>query len=51
MQSRAGIVSHDYEAQKRALAKFDKGEIPKEDFFGRVRELVETEKTALTKQP
>lgn len=49
MQSRADIVNHDYEAQKRVLAKFDKGEISKEDFFGRTRELIEAEKSALTK--
>ncbi len=44
LQSRAGLINEDYEAQKKVLAKFDKGELSKEDLFTRVRELIESEK-------
>lgn len=47
LQSRAGITNLDYEAQKKVLAKFAKGEISKEDLFERVRELTAAEKQAL----
>jgi pyruvate-ferredoxin/flavodoxin oxidoreductase len=43
LQSRAGIVNEDYEAQKKVLAKYEKGEIPKEDLFTRIRELIDSE--------
>lgn len=47
LQSRAGIINKDHEAQRRILEKFDRGEISKEDLFTKIRELVETEKAAL----
>ena len=50
LQSRAGIIYKDYEAQKKVLEKYDKGEIPKEDFFTKIRELIEAEKTAIEKR-
>ncbi len=43
MQSRAGVINEDYEAQKKVLAKFEKGEITKEDLFGKIRELIQAE--------
>jgi len=51
LQSRAGIVNQDYQAQKSLLAKVDKGEITKEDLLKRSRELFDAEKDALTKKP
>jgi len=50
LQSRAGVVNMDYEAQKILLAKFDKGEIPKEEFNAKTKELFNAEKEVLTKK-
>jgi len=44
LQSRAGILNEDYEAQKKVFAKIAKGEIPREDFLKKPREWVEAEK-------
>ena len=38
------LVALHTEAQKRILAKYDKGDIPKEEFFGKTRDLLEREK-------
>lgn len=44
LQSRAGVANEDHEAQKKVLAKFAKGEIPREEFLARTRELIEEAK-------
>jgi len=44
IQSRAGVINEDYEAQKKVLAKFDKGEISKEDLFTKIQDLIAAEK-------
>ena len=47
LQSKAGIVSKDYLAQKSLLAKIDKGEIALDDAKSRVSELFEAELAAI----
>jgi len=47
MQSRAGQVNIDYQAQKALLAKVDGGEIPLEDFLARGDELFSRELAAV----
>ena len=44
IQSRAGVINEDYAAQKKVLAKFDKGEISKEDFSTKIQDLIAAEK-------
>ncbi len=39
LQSRAGLENKDYTAQKTLLQSFEKGEVTKEDFFGKTRQL------------
>ncbi len=46
LQSRAGVINEDYEAQKKVLAKYEKGELTKEDLFTRIRELINAELNA-----
>jgi pyruvate-ferredoxin/flavodoxin oxidoreductase len=43
LQSGAGIVNHDYRAQKNVLAKVDKGELAREEFLTKSAELVRAE--------
>ncbi len=43
LQSKAGIVSKDYLAQRAFVAKLDKGEITLTDAKSRVRELIAVE--------
>jgi pyruvate-ferredoxin/flavodoxin oxidoreductase len=43
LQSKAGVVNKDYQAQKSLLAKLDKGEIQLADLQARTRELYEAE--------
>ena len=54
MQSRAGIASEDYAAQK-ALAKLEKGELTRDDLFERGASLINEEiaaaKHRCNKQP
>jgi pyruvate-ferredoxin/flavodoxin oxidoreductase len=47
LQSKAGIVSKDYQAQKALLRKVDAGEIPVNDLQTRTRELFQAELAAL----
>jgi hypothetical protein len=49
LQSRAGVMNEDYEAQKKVLAKFEKGEITKEALFTKIRELIDSEIAAAKK--
>jgi len=51
MQSRAGVVNLDYQAQRALLAKHDKGEITTEDLKKKGRELYEAEKAKLQQKP
>ena len=48
LQSKAGIVNNDYEAQRNLLAKVDKGEIAVEDLKAKTRELMQAELAGLT---
>ncbi|HNV86622.1 MAG TPA: 2-oxoacid:acceptor oxidoreductase family protein [Candidatus Omnitrophota bacterium] len=48
LQSRAGVLNEDYEAQKKVLGKFAKGEVSREDVFKKIRALIEAEKTPRT---
>ncbi|MFT5470010.1 MAG: pyruvate-ferredoxin/flavodoxin oxidoreductase [Verrucomicrobiales bacterium] len=47
LQSRAGIVNLDYQAQKSLLAKVDMGDISVEDLRTKTRELVDAELAAI----
>ena len=47
LQSKAGVVSKDYLAQKALLKKVDAGEVPVTDLKSRTRELFQAELTAL----
>ncbi len=47
LQSKAGIVSRDYLAQKALLARIDRGEIPLADARSRAHELIAAEMTAI----
>ena len=47
LQSRAGIVNKDYQAQRALIKKVDAGKIEAADFLGRTRELFEAELAAL----
>jgi len=47
LQSKAGIVNKDYQAQKNLLAKVTKGEVSQADLLGRTRELFQAELAAL----
>ncbi|MEW6303351.1 MAG: 2-oxoacid:acceptor oxidoreductase family protein [Verrucomicrobiota bacterium] len=51
LQSKAGIVNKDYQAQKAFLAKLDKGELKLEDAKARTRELFDAELAALDAKP
>jgi hypothetical protein len=35
LQSRAGVVNTDYEAQKELISKINKGELTRQDFLNR----------------
>ncbi|MFA5878672.1 MAG: 2-oxoacid:acceptor oxidoreductase family protein [Candidatus Margulisiibacteriota bacterium] len=50
LQSLAGIENIDYKTQKVLLERFEKGEISKEDFFGKTNELAEKIKVELFDQ-
>jgi len=47
LQSRAGLVNKDYQAQRALIKKVDSGKIEAADFLGRTRELFEAELAAL----
>ena len=47
LQSKAGVTNKDYLAQKRFIAKLDKGEVPLSDAKARARELITTELAAV----
>ncbi|MCR4316025.1 MAG: 2-oxoacid:acceptor oxidoreductase family protein [Planctomycetes bacterium] len=47
LQSKSGIVNAEYKAQRSLLEKFDKGEIAREDFFSRTKELFDAEVAAM----
>ena len=40
LQSKAGIVNQEYEAQKAILAEVDAGKIPLEEFFAHAHEML-----------
>ena len=41
LQSKAGIVNSDYEAQKAILADVDAGKISKDEFFAHAHEMLQ----------
>jgi pyruvate-ferredoxin/flavodoxin oxidoreductase len=43
LQSKAGVVNQDYQAQRALLRKIDSGEIPLSEFYQRPRELLAIE--------
>jgi len=43
LQSKAGVVNKDYQAQKALLAKLDKGELQLADVRAKTKELFEAE--------
>ena len=47
LQSKAGVVSKDYLAQKTLLSKIDKGELPQAEAKSRTKELYEAELAAV----
>jgi pyruvate-ferredoxin/flavodoxin oxidoreductase len=47
LQSKAGIINFDYQAQRVLLAKVDSGDISQEDFFDNAQQLFEEELDAL----
>jgi pyruvate-ferredoxin/flavodoxin oxidoreductase len=47
LQSKAGIASKDYQAQKALLRKVDAGELPLNELKSRTRELFQAELAAL----
>ena len=47
LQSKAGIMNFDYQAQRVLLAKVDAGDISQEDFFDNAQQLFEEELDAL----
>ena len=40
LQSKAGIVNKEYEAQKAILAEVDAGKITQEEFFAHAHEMI-----------
>jgi pyruvate-ferredoxin/flavodoxin oxidoreductase len=40
LQSKAGIVNREYQAQKAILAEVDSGKLPQEELFARGHEIV-----------
>ena len=40
LQSKAGIVNKEYEAQRAILAEVDSGKIPMEEFLSHAREIL-----------
>jgi hypothetical protein len=47
LQSKAGVVSKDYVAQRNFLAKLDKGEVQLADAKARAKELIGAELAAV----
>jgi pyruvate-ferredoxin/flavodoxin oxidoreductase len=48
LQSRAGVVNHEYLAQRKLIQKVDGGDVPLEDFIRNTREMFDAELAALS---